>query len=468
MWSAPMMKACARPSGLGCTAKVRLMPNCEPSPSSRWKPLGLVGCRDDQDVPDAREHQRGERVVDHRLVVDRHQLLADALGDRVQSRAGAAGQDDSAHGCHPRVRPGFSWRSCPFDTMCAMPSTRRAAPRRLVRPATVIGGLLLLLVVLVLLAIPFLKAPGPRRGRARRARRRARTRSTPATPTPRPTARGARPSARPTTVQGSVQGIGGDVWSLGAGRRRPGARRTPPRQRARPARRRGGDRRTQSCRRCAARSRPSSTTATSTSTRWSDVIDDLRGGVDATGRRAGRARRRRRLPCRGRRPARRGPRPGARARSTRWPTASRRSTRCSTSCPRSSARDGEPAVPRGAAQPRRDALLRRHARRRSCPSTVDRRPADDGRDRRHCRPPPARPSRATGGRSAATRFHRGQMKPALATMAPDWAVSGNELANAWRSLRGRRLAGVVVDRRGRAVRPARGHRPDRGADPRQL
>ena len=41
-----------------------------------------------------------------------------------------------------------------------MPSTRRAAPRRLIRPATVIGGLLLLLVVLVLLAIPFLSAPG--------------------------------------------------------------------------------------------------------------------------------------------------------------------------------------------------------------------------------------------------------------------------------------------------------------------
>jgi hypothetical protein len=41
-------------------------------------------------------------------------------------------------------------------------------------------------------------------------------------------------------------------------------------------------------------------------------------------------------------------------------------------------------------------------------------------------------------------LHRGQMKPALATMAPDWEVSGNELANAWRSLRGRRLAGVVV------------------------
>ena len=43
MWSAPMMKAWASPSGLGWTAKVRLMPNCEPSPSSRWKPSASCG-----------------------------------------------------------------------------------------------------------------------------------------------------------------------------------------------------------------------------------------------------------------------------------------------------------------------------------------------------------------------------------------------------------------------------------------
>lgn len=41
-------------------------------------------------------------------------------------------------------------------------------------------------------------------------------------------------------------------------------------------------------------------------------------------------------------------------------------------------------------------------------------------------------------------FHRGRLKVVTSTMAPDWRVSGNELANAWRSLRGRRLAGVVV------------------------
>ena len=73
----------------------------------------LVRRGDDQHVADAGEHQRGERVVDHRLVVDRDQLLADALGDRVQSRAGPTGQDDSTHG------PTLLWarRGVPYGTM---------------------------------------------------------------------------------------------------------------------------------------------------------------------------------------------------------------------------------------------------------------------------------------------------------------------------------------------------------------
>jgi hypothetical protein len=46
-------------------------------------------------VADARQHQGAQRVVDHRLVVDRQQLLADALRDRIQPGAGAAGEDDA-------------------------------------------------------------------------------------------------------------------------------------------------------------------------------------------------------------------------------------------------------------------------------------------------------------------------------------------------------------------------------------
>ena len=57
----------------------------------------VVGRRDEQDLAQAREHQRAQRVVDHRLVVDRQQLLGDRAGDRVKARAVAASQNDSLH-----------------------------------------------------------------------------------------------------------------------------------------------------------------------------------------------------------------------------------------------------------------------------------------------------------------------------------------------------------------------------------
>lgn len=41
-------------------------------------------------------------------------------------------------------------------------------------------------------------------------------------------------------------------------------------------------------------------------------------------------------------------------------------------------------------------------------------------------------------------FHRGRERVALATFAPDWRVSGNELVNAWRSYRGRPMSGVIA------------------------
>ena len=47
--------------------------------------------RDHEDVPDAREHQRRQRIVDHRLVVDRHQLLRHRDRQRIQPRPRAAG-----------------------------------------------------------------------------------------------------------------------------------------------------------------------------------------------------------------------------------------------------------------------------------------------------------------------------------------------------------------------------------------
>ena len=56
---------------------------------------------DDQDVPDARQHEGGQRVVDHGLVVDRQQLLGGHERERVQARAGPAGEDDAFHIIRP-------------------------------------------------------------------------------------------------------------------------------------------------------------------------------------------------------------------------------------------------------------------------------------------------------------------------------------------------------------------------------
>ena len=50
---------------------------------------------DDQDVANPGQHQRGQRIVDHRLVVDRQQALADRMGDGIEARARASGEDDA-------------------------------------------------------------------------------------------------------------------------------------------------------------------------------------------------------------------------------------------------------------------------------------------------------------------------------------------------------------------------------------
>ena len=46
---------------------------------------------DDEDFPNTRLDERGQRIVNHRLVIDGHELLRDALGNRVEPRAGTAG-----------------------------------------------------------------------------------------------------------------------------------------------------------------------------------------------------------------------------------------------------------------------------------------------------------------------------------------------------------------------------------------
>ncbi len=50
---------------------------------------------DDEDVANARQHQGGKRVIDHGLVVNGQQALANGVGDGIETRAGTSGKDDA-------------------------------------------------------------------------------------------------------------------------------------------------------------------------------------------------------------------------------------------------------------------------------------------------------------------------------------------------------------------------------------
>ena len=75
----------------------------------------VMGRGDHQHLPDARQHQGGEGVIHHGLVVDRQQLLADRPRDGVQAGTAAPRQDDSlarsTHAGTERIRLPIS-RAC--------------------------------------------------------------------------------------------------------------------------------------------------------------------------------------------------------------------------------------------------------------------------------------------------------------------------------------------------------------------
>lgn len=89
--------------GLGQAVRARLLGVGEVHAVARAVPeqalkVGEVGRRgDDQNVPDARQHEGAKRVVDHGLVVDRQQLLGGHERERVQAGSGPAGEDDALH-----------------------------------------------------------------------------------------------------------------------------------------------------------------------------------------------------------------------------------------------------------------------------------------------------------------------------------------------------------------------------------
>src|SRR5579863_6585389 len=55
----------------------------------------ILGCGDNQYFSYSRQHQRAERVVNHRLVVDGKKALSHRLRDRIESRPGPSRQNDA-------------------------------------------------------------------------------------------------------------------------------------------------------------------------------------------------------------------------------------------------------------------------------------------------------------------------------------------------------------------------------------
>ena len=68
-----------------------------PVPEQPLESRQVPGGGDDQDIPDPCLHEDGNRIVNHRFVVNREQLFADALRNGVKPRAGAAGENNAFH-----------------------------------------------------------------------------------------------------------------------------------------------------------------------------------------------------------------------------------------------------------------------------------------------------------------------------------------------------------------------------------
>ena len=59
----------------------------------------LMWGRYHKDLPNAGQHEDGQGVINHGLVVDRKQLLRDRHGRRIKSGAGTTGEENAFHVC---------------------------------------------------------------------------------------------------------------------------------------------------------------------------------------------------------------------------------------------------------------------------------------------------------------------------------------------------------------------------------
>src|SRR5688572_5666909 len=59
--------------------------------------VDVGGRRNEQDVPNPRQHERRQRVIDHRLVVNREELLRDDESQRTEAGSSPAGKKYPFH-----------------------------------------------------------------------------------------------------------------------------------------------------------------------------------------------------------------------------------------------------------------------------------------------------------------------------------------------------------------------------------
>ena len=89
--------------GLGQPVRGGLLLVAEPQtkpgavPQERLESGQIPGRTDNENIPHSRQHQRGQRIVDHRLIIHRQQLLGGDLGQRIQPGAAASCQNYTFH-----------------------------------------------------------------------------------------------------------------------------------------------------------------------------------------------------------------------------------------------------------------------------------------------------------------------------------------------------------------------------------
>src|SRR5215471_15758967 len=88
----------------------------------------MLACRDEQDIADSRQHENGQWIVDHRLVVVCQKLLVDGEGRRIKPSARATGENNALHGMSLLLskRLIVSPRACRHGRG-SMPKSRRTA-----------------------------------------------------------------------------------------------------------------------------------------------------------------------------------------------------------------------------------------------------------------------------------------------------------------------------------------------------